>query len=189
MAVDTQEITAPVNGEGENPEAAGADKSEKVVFDGNYVPDDKGRITVTLTFPAEALGSETWRPVEGILALAGHANLRGYGEGDTPQATVGVGRKQIKGDDGQLKENPEAGRHNGHYSIVIHTEDSLAEARKRGRQAQDPAVKATVTAVSNLVKAALAKPGNTDEIQKIVARIEAGTVDLFAGLEEIKNLQ
>jgi hypothetical protein len=118
------------------------------------------------------------------MALAANAGLKGYGTGDTPQATVGVQRAKIKGGG----ENPDAGRPTGTISLVLHTEESLTAARQRGRHGMSDSAKKAVSAASGLIKSALAKPGNDEAVSEISARAERGEIDLATALREIASL-
>lgn len=187
MATDVQEISEPQAPEQESEDSG---KSEKMVFAGDYVADDKGFVTLTVRFPLQAVReTDSWRPVEGLLALAGRANLKGYGEDDAPQATLGVERAKITDKtSGQKIDNPHAGRPTGAINLVLHTEDSLAEARKRGRTGMTDAQKKASDAASKLVKGALATPGNEERVQEIADKASRGEITAAEALVQIAAL-
>jgi hypothetical protein len=188
MSVDTSEISAPPADAAADTEEKKAAKTEKTPFTGDYVPDANGRMTFMVTFPAEALNIENFRPVEGLILLAESCGLKGYGPGDAPQATVGTERAKVKGPNGEMVANPKAGQPNGSIHLVLHTEKSLVEARKRGRTATSEPVKKAVSAVSGLIKSALSRPGNEEAVIEIAAKAERGEIDLATALAQIQAL-
>lgn len=186
MATDTQEITAPAA----PAEAEASAKAEKVIFTGDYVPDQNGRVTFVVSFPVTALEADvTFRPVEGILGLATKVGLKGYGEGDVPQATLGTERaKMTDKSTGQKIDNPNAGRPTGTINLVLHTDESLVEARKRGRVGMTDSTKKAAAAASNLVKTVLSSTGKDAEVQAIADRAARGEIDTATALREIAAL-
>lgn len=186
MATDTQEISAPAA----PAEAEASSKVEKVVFTGDYVPDQNGRVTFVVSFPVDALQlSETFRPVEGILGLATKVGLKGYGEGDVPQATLGVERAKLTDKStGDKVDNPNAGRPTGTINLVLHTDASFAEAKKRGRTGMSDSAKKATAAASNLVKTVLSATGKDAEVQAIADRAAKGEIDTATALREIAAL-
>jgi hypothetical protein len=186
MATDIQEITEP---QAPPAEADKATKQEKVVFTGDYPTDSSGRVTFVISFPREALESDTFRPVEGILGLANKVGLKGYGEGDTPQATLGVGRAKLTDKTTNEKiDNPDAGKPTGTINLVLHTAETFVEAQKRGRSGMSDTQKKAVTAASGLIKMALAKPGNDEKIQAITDAVSRNEIDTATALRQIAEL-
>lgn len=184
MAVNTDEITAPPA-----TEAPASEKQEKVVFTGDYVADEKGRCTLVVSFPAKAVESG-FNPIKGLLALAENFHLRGYGDDNAPQCTVGVGRAKIKNDAGDTVDNPNAGQPTGNYSIVLHTDETLADAKKRGRTGKPEAAKKVEAQVSSLIKSVLSKPGALAEISALIAaqeRGESSMSEVLAAIEAMKG--
>jgi hypothetical protein len=186
MAVDTTEITAPDGATTEPATEAKPEKQEKQIFAGEYFADASGKVTVMLTFPLEALQGNFANPIGGILALANAAGVKGYGPDDTPQATVGVQRAKVKNSEGAMVDNPDAGKPSGAYSIVLHTEASLVEARKRGRAGTPEVVKKAGAAVSAMLKSVLEQPDGLALIESLVKRQESGELSLADVLAEIE---
>jgi hypothetical protein len=187
MATEVQDITAPDTTQESD---ATESKAEKHVFNGDYVADENGFVTFTVRFPLSAVKtSETWRPVEGLIGLAGNVGLVGYGDGDSPQATIGVERAQIRDKaSGEKIVNPNAGRPTGTINLVLHTAETLAEARKRGRTAMTDTQKRTAAMASSIIKSALSKPGSETAIEAIMARVTSGEIDGATALEQIADL-
>ena len=185
MATDTQEISAPSAPDGE---AEASAKAERHPFVGDYVADDKGRVQFNVSFPVEALESPEFKPVQAILFLANKAGLKGYGDGDAPEATLGVERAKLKDKDtGELVDNPSAGRLTGTINLVLHTEATMVEARKRGRTGMTDKAKSAATAASKLIKSAISG-GHEEDVQRIADSAAAGTIDLKTALMQIAEL-
>lgn len=186
MAVETQEISAP-----EAPVDNDSNKgAEKHPFVGDYVPDENGRVTLTVSFPVAALElNENFRPVEGMLSLAELAGLKGYGPDNRPQATLGVERAKItdKTTGGKI-DNPNAGRPTGAINLVLHTDETLENAKKRGRAPLSDAAKRASAMASTLIKGALAKPGNEGLLDQIAEDAKNGKISAADALAKIAEL-
>lgn len=188
MAVDTEEITTPAPPPATDSKPA---KAEKTIFTGQYVAGPDGRITVSLSFPDKALEIPNWSPIGGLMALAEQAGLKGYGPDNAPQCVVGIERAKVKNSDtGEMVPNPRAGQPNGNYSIVLHTDETLTEARKRGRTGTPEVVKKTSAVVSSLIKSVMEQEGGMALVESLVAAQERGEMslsDVLAKIQEAKQ--
>lgn len=150
----------------------------------DYQGGETGKVTLTITFPEDAVTqSPNFRPVEGILAMAQNAGgLYGLGPEDSVVARVGVEKELDK----DKNANPRAGEPNGRISIVIHTPESLAASKQRGRAASmNPGQKALFDQATNAFKL-LVKGMNESDAENLTARIESGDIDLAKLLELAK---
>jgi Holliday junction resolvase-like predicted endonuclease len=186
MSTAEQEITAPGAPEADQDAKS---KSEKMPFTaGQYVAAPDGFISFNLRFPVAALELDPqWRPVEGILGLAEKIGLKGYGEGDVPLATIGVERATLNKDGGKLP-NPNAGRPTGTINLVLHTDETLAKARVRGRSGMSDTAKKAATSASNLIKSVLSLPGNDAKVQEIADLAAKGEIPTGEALQRIAAL-
>jgi hypothetical protein len=180
-AVAVESVAPPVE---PSAEAEAKSAAKRQVFTGDYPSDERGFTTFTVRFPTSTVGAN-FQPVTAFVEVARVNGLKGLGPNGEPEAIIAVERAQTKDKAGNSVPNPNAGHPTGVITLTLHTDETLAAAKSKGRPAGLPSA---VKAVSGLIKAAAVSADNESRIMEIARRAEAGELTPAQALAEIGAL-